>query len=116
MCKTITRTLLIVSLGALVSTAAAQRPSPPQAAADSIDRRSLRVAIDGVDRAFGDTLGPLAPGLHRIAARICTIRGACVDLSTTMTVTAPPEARTATGLLSKILDVLLDVVRRLLNH
>jgi hypothetical protein len=68
---------------------------------DPIDVRSFAVGVDGHDRTHlfqvngGEAWGPLAPpdaesalepGSHEIAARICSSRGACADVSATVLV------------------------------
>ena len=124
MCNTISRAcfaaLLAVGSAARAQSVPAAAAVPPydrasSALLDSIDARSVRISIDGINRVLGDTLGPLVAGPHSVAARLCTLSGGCIDLSTTITVTPPPETRTSTGLLSKILDVLLDVIRRFIT-
>lgn len=110
-------------------------------ATDPLDAQSFRVSIDGVDRtprfrvtpteAWGDLVGAdtaaaLAPGPHRIAARVCSTRGACAEMTATVVATppvtvagaAPAAADTSAGKkgkLSKTVDVLIDVARRIIK-
>lgn len=111
---------------------------------DPIDLRSLLVTVDGVDRtmlfqvAGTEAWGPLADaasiargmlpiGAHRVAARICSSRGACGQAEQTVTVIGSiaqsptvAVARDTTAAATKqskarrTLDVLVGVGRKLL--
>lgn len=103
---------------------------------DPIDVRSFAVAVDGQvhTRLFqvsaGEAWGPLAPleedappldaGAHQLVARICSSRGACAELSATVSVvpsavegadSGPPRSLRR----RKLLDALLDAVRKILT-
>ena len=103
---------------------------------DPVDPTSLRVNVDGVDRSKlfqtsgFDAWGPLAPGgtadtpfavgAHRIAARICSQRGACAMTQATVlavpTAAATPATAPAAGrsIHQRILDAALSAARRIL--
>lgn len=103
---------------------------------DPVDARSFAVTVDGENRSSlfqispSEAWGPLAPsradgapaisiGAHHIAARICSTRGACTEVITTVTV-APP-ATSATSIDSaadrkrSLVDLILTAARKLLN-
>lgn len=106
----------------------------PGEAGDPLDAASFRAAVDGIDQthrfqlaaseAWG-ALGPPVPdepivtGVHRLAARICSTRGACGETAATVTVLPPltpidsnpgkPSRR------ERVLDALLAAVRKLLS-
>ena len=109
---------------------------------DPLDLGSLLVAIDGVDRtalfqatatqAWGpladeETLrrGAFAAGPHRVAARVCSSRGACTTAEAQVLVQPGPIAVTATTLEApqvgkrsttrRVLDTAVGVVRKLLS-
>lgn len=101
---------------------------------DPIDARSFRVSVDGEDRtslfqlARHEAWGPLARlpdanaalalGPHRLAARICSVRGACSEVSATVLVVtsaAAPQTNTAATRRRTLLDVLLAAARKLLT-
>lgn len=106
----------------------------PGEADDPLDLRSFAVAVDGQDRsalfqvtataAWGPLAAPangaaaatgLSPGPHQVAARICSSRGACREVSVTVTVAAPPVADpTSPASKHGFLALLISVVRRLL--
>jgi hypothetical protein len=98
---------------------------------DPVDTRSLGVAVDGKDRstlfqsARDMAWGPLAAdaelsslsvGGHALNARICSIRGACADVSATVTVVASAVAPASAGANRKptLIQVLLGAVKKLL--
>ena len=101
---------------------------------DPIDVRSLAVAVDGRDRTHlfqvsgGEAWGSLAPlddespleaGAHQLVARICSARGACTDLSATVSVVPSVVERDdrdagSSGRRRKVLDVLLDALKKIL--
>ncbi|MGQ0715340.1 MAG: hypothetical protein ACT4PJ_16700 [Gemmatimonadaceae bacterium] len=99
---------------------------------DPIDVRSFAVAVDGHDRTHLfqvsalEAWGPLAPhessletGPHQIAARICSSRGACADVSATILIVpavidgGDPNAPSAPRR-RKVLDAVLDALRKIL--
>jgi hypothetical protein len=103
----------------------------PGDSTDPVDVRSFSVSVDGKDRASlfqsarDMAWGPLAPaeelsslsvGAHAIAARICSIRGACADVSGSVSVAAaatasePPSSRKRS-----VMDLLLAAVKKLLQ-
>jgi hypothetical protein len=103
---------------------------------DPIDVGSFAIAVDGQDRTrqfqvtASEAWGPLAPaeasaspieaGPHQLAARICSARGACTELSATVSVVppavvgadedGPPDARRR-----RLLAALLDALRKILT-
>ncbi|NUP57089.1 MAG: hypothetical protein HOQ19_14755 [Gemmatimonadaceae bacterium] len=104
---------------------------------DPVDATSLTVSVDGVDRtklfqtSAADAWGPLAPtgatdaplamGAHHVAARVCSIRGACAITEATISVipnaastaaTAPAAGR---SIHQRILDAALSAARRILT-
>jgi hypothetical protein len=103
----------------------------PGDSTDPVDARSFTVSVDGTDRtglfqvARDMAWGPLAPveqlaslatGAHSVVARVCSIRGACVDVRATVSVAAaingalpsPSRARA-------LMDLLLAFAKRLLS-
>lgn len=105
-------------------------------ATDPIDASSFSVTVDGHDRtslfqtsatdAWGPLAAPaagdstLAPGPHRVAARICSARGACALVQATVSIiplsatgTAAPAATTR-SLRQRLLEAALSATRRLL--
>ena len=101
---------------------------------DPIDVGSFAIAVDGHDRtrqfqvtateAWGplgmqDIAGsPLEAGAHQLAARICSARGACTELSATVSV-VPPAVGSSPGEPAdirrrKVLAALLDAIKKLL--
>jgi hypothetical protein len=103
--------------------------------ADPIDARSFAVSVDGIDRstlfqaARDAAWGPLAPepneqqrtialGAHQLAARVCSVRGACSEVTATVTVVASataPADKEASDRKRTLIDLLLAALRRLLN-
>ena len=104
----------------------------PGDSTDAVDARSFTITVDGKERSAGfqaahDMVwGALAPpdeapglsaGAHAIVARICSVRGACGDVSATVMVTvagaadanAPAPNRKRT-----VLDLVLAALRKLL--
>jgi hypothetical protein len=101
---------------------------------DPIDVRSLAVAVDGEDRtslfqvSAGEAWGPLAAvdeaapidsGAHQLVARICSARGACAEVSATVTVL--PSAVEASGLDApsathrrRLLSAVLEALKKIL--
>lgn len=103
----------------------------PGDSADPIDTRSFAIAVDGKDRsglfqaahdmAWGsigsaEEGGALSVAVHSIAARICSVRGACTDISVSVTVSTPAVSRPITTADRKrtVLDLLLAAVKKLL--
>lgn len=99
---------------------------------DPIEARSFAIAIDGKDRtalfqlARDEVWGPLvpaedtpslAPGAHVFSARICSIRGACGDISGSVLVAATPamQSKAAADRKRTLLDLLLAAAKRLLS-
>lgn len=100
---------------------------------DPIDVGSFAIAVDGQDRTrqfqvtATEAWGPLGPdagaspieaGAHQLAARICSSRGACTELATTVSV-VPPAVGGAEGdpgdsRRRRLLAALLDAVRKIL--
>jgi hypothetical protein len=101
---------------------------------DPIDVGSFAVAVDGQDRtrqfqvtaseAWGTLAAPdddsaIDAGAHQLAARICSARGACTELSATVSVVPP----TVGGVVDeprdtrrrKLLTTLLDALRKILT-
>ena len=109
---------------------------------DPLDVRSLVIAVDGVDRtvlfqtaatqAGGQAWGPLAPddavkrgqlavGAHRVAARICSARGACATADTQVlvvpgiaTAAADDVGVAAKSATQRVLGAVLSATRKLL--
>lgn len=100
------------------------------AAGDPLDLRSFTVMVDGVDRtshfrvtadaawgriADGDAAGVVA---HDVRARICSVRGVCVGAEGIVSVLGTPkftEPGSSKERRGKIIDVLLEMARRLLK-
>ena len=100
---------------------------------DPVDMQTFKVSVDGadatssfqvaVDKAWGALPTPpdrgssaIAPGAHLIAARICSVRGACGSLQTTVIV-APsdmPEASPKASRKARLIDLLIEAARRIL--
>ena len=112
----------------------------PGEPSDPIDAASFRVAVDGRDRtaqfqvASGEAWGPIADaatagaaplpaGVHQVAARICSTRGACgtVDVSVTAVPAAvtssaePAQAASKPSRRSRLLALLIDASKKLLG-
>lgn len=128
----------------------------PGESTDAIDPSSLRMSLDGEDRTAllqlgsGEAWGPLArdtaaarslsaasggapviaPGVHLVHVRVCSMRGICATLDTPVTV-APPDVTPATSpassppdssarqqarssVLRKVLDLVITGARKLL--
>lgn len=107
----------------------------PGEAGDPLDVRSFAVAVDGADRtplfqlSATEAWGPLAAtaaegdrsdialGAHQLAARICSARGVCASVATTVTVVPAPgtSAGAATGASrrARLFEALLAATRRL---
>lgn len=107
----------------------------PGEADDPLDLRSFAVSVDGQDRSAlfqvtaREAWGPLvsaasgsgathglSPGLHQVAARVCSSRGACTAM--TATITAQTQASgdapdNGTGGRHRLLDLLLSALRKL---
>ena len=113
---------------------------------DAIDPSSLRMSVDGLDRTSllqlgaGEAWGPLAPdssassppiapGVHLVHARVCSVRGVCGSLDAPVTVipaepvtqsgaTATPdstaEGRSPVSLLRMLLELVLALARKLI--
>ena len=103
---------------------------------DPIDARTFAVALDGMDRTAqfhitaGEAWGSLAHepdeaglsrGAHQLSARICSARGACVEVSATVSVIEgspavgePPEPA-ADARRRKVLDAVITAIRKLLE-
>jgi hypothetical protein len=100
---------------------------------DPIDVGSFAVTLDGEDRtklfqvtateAWGALALPstatnpsISEGSHQVAARICSTRGACSETSAGVVVTnAPTPEHEATSRKRTIVDVLLQLARKLLK-
>lgn len=100
---------------------------------DPIDTRSFVVSVDGEDRtslfqiAPGEAWGPLASspigaaiavGAHHLAARVCSARGTCSEVTAVVTVAVSPAALEAPppgDRRRSFIDVLLAAARKLLN-
>jgi hypothetical protein len=100
---------------------------------DPVDARSFAVSVDGKDAsarfqiARDEAWGSLASepnepasialGAHQIAARICSIRGACTEVSATATVvvsaTSPPKESTPADRKRTLIDLLLAAAKLL---
>lgn len=97
---------------------------------DPIDALSFSVVVDGTDRTMlfhlsdGQAWGSFAPegeqlsaGQHKVAAKICTARGACGSVSAAITVvTAASESISAKSMKkrSKLVEALIQAARTLL--
>ena len=111
-------------------------------AADPLDVRTFAVTVDAVDRtnrfqvtadqAWGTIVDPppgdsVAPtGVHAVAARICSVRGACAETVDTVVVAAgvidraisndrPAVANPPSSLRARVIELLLDAVRKLIK-
>jgi hypothetical protein len=97
---------------------------------DPLDLRRFQVLVDGVDRtahfrttadaAWGTIAGGGDKGVraHDVRARVCTIRGACVEVGAIVMVTGSDEReREAVGKKrwGKFIDIALEMLRRLLK-
>jgi hypothetical protein len=102
---------------------------------DPIDAQSFAVTVDGVDRTAGfqvtageawGTLansgeGDVSAGTRQIAARICSARGACAEVSATVAVIESARASPASAEGSanarrrKVMDAVVAVLRKLLE-
>lgn len=101
---------------------------------DPIDAGSFAVTVDGENRTSlfrltaAEAWGPLAPptedgaldiaqGVHRIAARICSVRGVCAELTEQLTVVASEAAVNDAPLDRKrsLLELLLLALRKLIE-
>jgi hypothetical protein len=100
---------------------------------DPIDVASFGITVDGQGRttlfqlSAGEAWGPLAsgdrgisiaPGAHQIAARICSLRGACGEMSAVVTVTAPATTTAEKARADRkrtLLDLVLAAARKLLS-
>ena len=106
----------------------------PSDSSDPIDARSFAVTVDGEDRtalfqvtateAWGSLLpapiegsGAAPTGLHQVAARICSIRGACAEVSERVTLVASEAAAAEAPIDRKrgLLDLLLLALRKLIE-
>lgn len=126
-----------------VGTVAQDRPAVvfrflPGEAGDPLDVRSFAVAVDGADRtplfqlSATEAWGPLAAtgaegersditlGAHQLSARICSTRGVCASVVTTVTVVPAPGtsagAATVASRKARLFDALLTVARKLLDN
>ena len=100
-------------------------------ASDPLDLRTFRVLVDGVDRtshfrataeaAWGTIVPSPEAGIraHDVRARVCTIRGACAEVSAVVTViTARGDAtdqRVRKARWVKLVDVTTEMLRRLMR-
>jgi hypothetical protein len=98
---------------------------------DPLDLRTFRVLVDGVDRtshfrataeaAWGTIVPSPEAGIraHDVRARVCTIRGACAEVSAVVTViTARGDAtdeRVGKARWVKLVDVTMEMLRRLMR-
>lgn len=97
---------------------------------DALDLRSFSVTVDGIDRTShfrvtadaawgtiitGDTAGIRA---HDVRARICSVRGVCANANVIVAVVGsavPAKPSPSKERRGKIIDVLLEMMRRLLR-
>lgn len=106
----------------------------PGELADPVDARSFAVVVDGEDRSAlfqvsaSEAWGRIAPipdgghagialGAHQVAARICSVRGACGEIVATVTIVASPASVAETsevGRKRSLLELLLEAAKRLL--
>jgi hypothetical protein len=97
-------------------------------ARDPLDLRSFRVLVDDVDRtshfrvtadaAWGVIADGAEAGLrvHDVRARICSVRGVCVGTQAIVSVLGTARStRLSKDRRGKIIDVLLEMARRLLK-
>lgn len=102
---------------------------------DAIDARSLSLTVDGRDCTNGfhvsgtEAWGPLCNaegrldtppevGVHLVVARVCSARGACAEMASTITVVeSAARARNAAPASSRtrVLDLLIRAARKLLD-
>ena len=100
---------------------------------DPVDVASFAVSVDGGDRtavfqiSSSEAWGPLSPGGdaeisaggHQVVARICSVRGACAEVKTTIEVAAPavasPDEPAPTRKRRALLELLVEAARKLLN-
>jgi hypothetical protein len=100
---------------------------------DPIDVGSFLITVDAHNRTAlfqvtaGEAWGPLAPpatastppiteGSHQVAARICSSRGACSETAAAIVVTSAPLSQDQSAdRKRKVVDVLLDLARKLLK-
>lgn len=106
----------------------------PSDSSDPIDARSFAITVDGEDRTAlfqvtaAEAWGPMTPpasegsvsasvGVRIVAARICSIRGACAEVNERVTVVASEAAVTEMPLDRKrsLLDLLLLALRKLIE-
>lgn len=108
----------------------------PGESGDPIDARSFSVTVGGENRsglfqvAASEAWGPLAPavtghaaaiapGAHAVAARICSVRGACAEVSAMVTVVASPASiveKVSVDGKRTLLDLILLAARTLLDQ
>ena len=105
--------------------------------ADPVDVRTFAVTVDGSDRTelfqvtaeeawgalsrtSGDSLITL--GGHAVIARVCSVRGACGETSTTVLVVEPPTATASTqsqdkakSTRARVIELVLDAVRKFIT-
>lgn len=99
---------------------------------DPVEARSFAVVVDGKDRtplfelARDEVWGPLvpaedtpslAPGAHVFSARICSIRGACGEVSGSVLVAAAPalQGKASTDRKRTFIALLLGAAKKLLS-
>jgi hypothetical protein len=103
---------------------------------DPVDARSFVASTDGKDlsaafhvardEAWGSLAGApneaassVALGAHQLVARVCSIRGACTEVSATVTVVASASAavadKTAADRKRTLIDLLLAAAKKLLS-
>lgn len=107
----------------------------PGESGDPIDARSFSVTVNTENRsalfqvAASEAWGPLAPavpghapaiapGAHRVAARICSVRGACAEVIAMVTVVASPSSipeKASVDRKRTLIDLLLLAARKLIN-
>jgi hypothetical protein len=104
----------------------------PGDSTDPIEVRSFTITIDGKDRtalfqlARDEVWGPLvpaedtpslAPGAHVFSARICSIRGACGQVSGSVLVAAAPalQGKASVDRKRTFIDLLLGAAKKLLS-
>ena len=104
----------------------------PGDSTDPVDAKSFNISVDSKDRtplfqvardmAWGPLMAPdqapaLAVGAHALVARICSIRGACADVSASVAVATganAAETQPASHVRS-LLDLLLTAAKKLLT-
>lgn len=99
---------------------------------DPIEARSFAIAVDGTDRttlfqlARDEVWGPLVPaedtpfltpGAHVFSARICSIRGACGEVSGSVLVATAPalQGKASADRKRTFIDLLLGAAKKLLS-